>query len=349
MKPYKFLAIAFSLFSLAAFSQRQAATPSPYDLSELTQKLEANKKELGKSFAAMIYKDGKVVYDKKIGEEFDKKTQTPIGPSSQWLTAALVMTYVDEGKLTLDTKVSDYLPIFATYGKSYITIRHCLAHLSGIQSKRSIGGFTSKSKTDKLEDEVNEFVKREIETNAGEALWYSNIGPSIAARVLEVMTKKPFDRLMTERILRPLMMRTTSFNTEKAVNPGGGATSSAMDYLNFTTMILNKGMFNGRKILSEDAIKQMFTPQASQGMIKYIPDAAKGYDIGLGTIIQEKDEKGNATVVSCPSFSGTWIIIDLCRGYAFEVFTKDISSETSKALYADFKASIDKVIGGDCK
>lgn len=349
MKLYRLFTLASIFFSMASLAQKQAAAPSPYDLSELTQKLEANKKELGKSFAAMVYKDGKVVYDKKIGEEFDKKTQTPIAASSQWLTAALVMTYVDEGKLTLETKVSDYLPIFATYGKSYITIRHCLAHLTGIQSKKSIGGFTAKSKTDKLEDEVNEFVKKEIETNAGEAVWYSQYGPSIAARVLEVITKKPFDRLMTERILRPLMMRSTSFNSEKAINAAGGATSTAMDYMNFMTMVLNKGMFNGRQVISEKSIKEMFTAQAPQNIIRYVPDAAKGHDIGLGTIILEKDEKGNATVVSCPSFFGTWAIIDLCRGYAFEVFTKELSNETGKELYADFKASIDKVIGGDCK
>jgi CubicO group peptidase (beta-lactamase class C family) len=349
MKPYKFLTLALSLFCMAAFSQRQAATPSPYDLTELTRKLEASKKELGKSFAVLIYKDGKVVYDKKIGEELDKKTQIPIAASSQWLTAALVMTFVDEGKLTLDTKVSDYLPIFNTYGKSYITIRHCLAHMSGIQSKKSISGFTSKSKTEKLEEEVNEFVKKEIENNAGEALWYSNIGPSIAARVLEVMTKRPFERLLSDRITRRLMMRGTTFNTERAINAAGGASSSAMDYMNFMTMILNKGMFNGQRILSEKAIEDMFTAQMPQSQIKYVPDAAKGYDIGLGTIIQEKDEKGKATVVSCPSFYGTWVMADLCRGYAFEIFSKEDSNESSKTFYAELKAIVDKVIGGDCK
>ncbi len=326
-----------------------AASHAQYDFSELTQKLEANKKELGKSYAVLIYKDGKIIYDKKIGEEFDKKTQAPIAAASQWLTAALVMTFVDEGKLTLDTKVSDYLPIFKTYGKSYITIRHCLAHMTGIQAKKNIAGFTAKSKTDKLEDEVNEFVKREIENNAGAECWYNNVGASIAARVLEVITKKNFDRLMSERIIRPLMMRSTSFNVEKAVNPAGGATSSAVDYMNFLTMMLNKGMFNGRKILSEDAVKQLETPQMTQGMVKYAPKAAEGSDFGLGDIILEKDGSGKVTAVASPGFYGTWPMIDLCRGYACIIFTKDLPNETKKEIYTDFKASIDKVIGSDCK
>jgi CubicO group peptidase (beta-lactamase class C family) len=259
------------------------------------------------------------------------------------------MTYVDEGKLTLDTKVSDYLPIFTKYGKSYITIRHCLAHLSGIKSKEKLNGFYNKSKTDRLEDEVNEFVKKEIENNAGVELWYSNYGPSIAARVLEVLTKKPFDRLMTERILRPLMMRSTNFNAEKAINAAGGATSTILDFANFTTMLQSKGMFNGKRILSENAIEQMLTAQATPSMIKYVPDGIKGYEIGLGTIIQEKDANGKATVVSCPSFYGTWVAVDFCRGYSCLIFTKDLTNETPQSLYASIKTIIDEAIGGGCK
>lgn len=347
MNLYKFLTIAFSFFAIASIAQKQPT--SPYDFSELTQKLETNKKELGKDFAVLIFKDGKIVYDKKIGEELDKKTVTPIAASSQWLTAALVMTFVDEGKLTLDTKVADYLPIFKTYGKSFITIRHCLAHMTGIQAKKNISSITAKSKTEKLEDEVNDYAKREIENNAGVEFWYSNMGPNIAARVLEVMTKKPFDRLMTERILRPLMMRGTSFNAERAMNPSGGAVSSALDYLNVLNIIMNKGMFNGRKILSEAAIAEMMTPQMTQSMVKFTPKATEGYEFGLGVVIQEKDANGKATVISSPSLNGPFPFIDLCRGYSCIIMTKDIGEESRKAIYADFKESIDKAIGGDCK
>ena len=51
---------------------------------------------------------------------------------------------------------------------------------------------------------------------------------------------------MQERITRPLMMRNTSFASFGAVNPSGGAISTASDYMNFLSMILNKGMFNGK-------------------------------------------------------------------------------------------------------
>lgn len=45
------------------------------------------------------------------------------------------MTFVDQGKLSLDDKVSRYIPVLTKYSKGYITIRDCLAHLTGIESE----------------------------------------------------------------------------------------------------------------------------------------------------------------------------------------------------------------------
>ena len=92
--------------------------------TELDALLEKSKKNLGNDAVALIYKDGKIVYKKKMGEYFDEKTQVPIASSSRWLTAALIFQYIDEGKISLETPIADYLPIYATYGKKYITIRH---------------------------------------------------------------------------------------------------------------------------------------------------------------------------------------------------------------------------------
>ncbi|MFX8797496.1 serine hydrolase domain-containing protein, partial [Acinetobacter baumannii] len=65
----------------------------------------------------------------------DKRTVVPIASCSKWLTAALVMVLVDEGKISLDDKVTKYIPEFAKYSKGYITIRHCLSHQTGIEQE----------------------------------------------------------------------------------------------------------------------------------------------------------------------------------------------------------------------
>lgn len=325
--------------------------PAQYNFSALDQKLDAAKKELGGHAITLIYKDGKIIYQKALGD-FNPKTQAPVASCSKWLTAALVMTYVDEGRLSLDDNIGKYIPFFIQYNKGGITIRQCLSHLTGITSEpiRSFKAFFERRKYKSLEEEVNDFAaKKEIESSPGLEFRYSNIGLNIAGRVLEIIGHRSFEQLMQERITRPLMMRNTSFSSFNAVNPSGGALSSAGDYINFLSMILNKGMFNGKRILSEKAIEIMQTVQTTQAMIKYAPKAAEGFNYGLGEWIQETDENGKATVVSSPGLFGTWPMIDNCRSYACIFFTTGLLGEEKRTLYLNLKKSIDAVIPATCK
>lgn len=107
-----------------------------YNFTGVDDLLTARKQLLGGKVVTIVSKDGKTIYQKEIGEEFKSETPQPIGSSSKWLTAALVMTFVDKGELSLDDPVSNYLPIYSSYSKSYITIRHCLAEVTGIESEQ---------------------------------------------------------------------------------------------------------------------------------------------------------------------------------------------------------------------
>lgn len=336
---------------LLFFLQFLQVSHAQYDFSSVDAALANRSKLFGKNVVALIFKDGKVVYKKEIGEDFTSKTQAPIASCSKWLTAAMVMTFVDEGKLRLDDKVSDYLPIFSTYGKKYITIRHCLSHQTGVDAPGGImGGILERRKYETLEDEVNAFAsKHEIETNPGQLFRYSNIGLDIAGRVCEVIARKTFNQLMAERILRPCGMKGTSFESEKAVSPSGGAISTGADYMNFLAMLLNKGMYNGKQVLSEAAIAEMHTNQVPQTVKMVSPEVAKGFQYGLGAWIQTSDDKGIATVVSSPGLFGTWPYIDYCRGYACIFFVKNILGEGKRMMYMRLKESIDSIIGGTCR
>ena len=154
-----------AIMILLLFFQLSKGQPN---FSDLDRKLESAKKELGGNAVALIYKDGKIIYQKYLGE-FNSKTQAPIASCSKWLTAALIMNFVDQGKLSLDDKVSKFLPIFLKYSKGYITIRDCLTHLTGIESEpiRLITLFTGK-KYATLAEEVNDFAsKKKILSNPG--------------------------------------------------------------------------------------------------------------------------------------------------------------------------------------
>ena len=84
------------------------------DFSGVESLLKQYQNTFGKDVTMKVDKDGKNLY-KRETEEFKLKTPSPIGNSSTWLTAAVVMIYVDEGKISLDDPVSKYLPVFETY------------------------------------------------------------------------------------------------------------------------------------------------------------------------------------------------------------------------------------------
>lgn len=313
-----------------------------YDFSAVDSKLLQYQKQLGNNAIVLVFKDNKVVYQKALGD-CTPTTQAPVAACSQWMTAALVMTFVDEGKLSLDDPVSKYLPIFATYMKSYVTIRQCLTHTTGIQGEK----FTLKlGKYQTLAEEVNDFAsKREIEAQPSAEFRYSTVGLNIAGRVLEVISKKPFDRLMQDRILRPLGLKNTSFASEKAVNPSTGAVSTAADYLRFLQLILEKGSYAGKRILSEASIAEMQLPRTTTVMMKTTPKAGEGMLYGYGEWIQEADAQGKTTVATSPGISGTWPLVDNRQQYACIIFVKNAQTEQPKTLYLEIKSAIDNAIG----
>jgi CubicO group peptidase (beta-lactamase class C family) len=335
------LMLGFMLIWLPGYSQS--------DFSGADALFKQQQKSLGNNLVALVWKDGKLVYQKQLEKEigdFNAKTQAPIGSCGQWLTAALVMTFVDEGKLSLDDKVSKYIPVYAKYMKSYITMRNCLTNTTGIQPD-AIGALKvlQKSKFPSLEEEVNSFAsKREIQANPGMEVYYSHVGFNIAGRVLEIVGKKGFDRLMQERILRPLKMRGTTFTDESggAVNPSGGALSTASDYMNFLEMLLNKGVFQGKRVLSEKAVEALETIPFAELPVRYIPKGAEGWHVGLGDWIQGE---GKESVVSSPGLTGTWPFIDKCRNYAAIIFLKTPQSESRKEVFIKFKEIVDSQIG----
>jgi CubicO group peptidase (beta-lactamase class C family) len=336
--------VSLVLISMLFFQSLMAQ----YNFTAVDRKLEEYKKELGKDALIMVYKDGKIIYQKGIGE-FTPKTQVPIGNASQWLTAALVMAYVDAGKLSLDDKVSKFIPLLTKYSKGFITIRDCLAHLTGLESDRSFS-LLGKKKYSSLEEEVNDFVaKKEIESNPGLEFRYSGVGMNIVGRVLEILNHRSFEQLMQEKITRPLMMRNTSFSSFNSVSPSTGAISTPNDYLNFVSMILNKGMFNGKQVLSEKAVSAMLTPATTPAMMKLVPKTDAGFNYGFGNWIMELDENGSATIVGHPGLTGTWPVVDKCRNYAAVVFTKGTLGEEKKEVYLDIKKALDEQLKPSCK
>src|SRR5436190_17240453 len=326
-----------------------------YSWTELENELKDNQKVLGTNAVAMIWgkRDGKtdtLIYKKEMGE-FNSKTQAPIASCSKWLTTALVMIFVDEGKISLDDPVVKYIPLFGNYFKNYITIRQCLSHMTGIADDKNIlKKILERRKIPSLEEEVNGFAARDIRANAGTDFWYGNIGLNIAGRVLEVISKRKFDVLIKQKLFTPLGMRQTTFTELNGglYNPSGGARSTADDYLKFLVMLMNKGKYNGKQILSEESVDEMMKIKKVNVPKRYVPKSAEGFNYALGSwVVEEKD--GNATALASPGLFGTWPMIDFCRGYAYILFVKNYLGDERANAHMEIKQVIDDQIKGECK
>jgi CubicO group peptidase (beta-lactamase class C family) len=335
---------------IAGFLLIFQSTNAQQNFSDLTAILEQKQQLLGKDLVMMVANKDTIIYKKEMGE-FKSKTAAPIASASKWLTAALVMVIVDEGKISLDDKVVTYIPEFGKYFKNYITIRQCLGHMTGIadESGGLLKKLASRRKFETLEEEVNSFAAREIQEKPGAEFRYSNMGLNIAGRILEVVTKKKFDQLAKLKLFGPLGMRQTSFTNidMSAVNPSGGAKSTADDYMKFLTMLLNKGNYKGNQILTEESVEAMMQAQTTSDQIKYAPKSAEGFNYASGSwVIEEKD--GKATALASPGLFGTWPMIDFCRGYSYIVFVKNLLGEERAGAHIEIKEVVDSQFKSKC-
>lgn len=321
------------------------------DFSDLESNLQRKQKELGKDFVVMIWKkDDTLVYKKDFGQ-FNSKTQAPLASSSKLITAVMVMMLVEEGKISLDDKITRWLPEFEKYGKNYITIRHCLTHFTGIKAEASaVAKFFYQKKYSSIEDEVNSFAAKDIQRNPGEEFRYSDLGISIAGRILEIVSKKKFDILARQKLFVPLGMRKTTFSTldGSALNPSLGAMTTGDDFMIFLRMLLNKGIYRDKRILSEESVNELLKVQTLPELMKYSPKAVQGYSYASGAwVMNEKD--GSASALAAPSLFGTWPIIDYCHGYAYLLLVKEPTDEEKANTQTVLKELVDQQFNSNCK
>lgn len=344
-------------------------TKAQYDFKKVDSWLSANASALGGKALLLIYKDGKVIYSNSANEQnlrqritsrmmarkqnvqvnsddYHANTVLPIASCSKWLSAALVMTFVDEGKLKLDDTVGKYLPALSKSGKGKITISQCLSHLTGIKAQSLKENLLEMKKTTSMDEAIANIASLPMEGEPGKVFHYSNVSLQIAGAVIEKISGKHFEALFQERIARPLEMRNTSFGKAEVVLPAGGASSTAEDYLNFLVMILNKGMYKGKRILSENSINQMqvnrITPDVS---VAYTPAEAGNIGYGYGEWVSKNSTLNNLSpYVSSPGLFGSYPLVDKEHGYVAFLMTYNLKNEGRQDKYNTLKQLIDEAV-----
>jgi len=213
-----------------------------------------------------------------------------------------------------------------------ITMEMLLAHTAGLEF---LTPFQSKHAIDSLplEQHATTIVMTPLRTQPGTAYHYSNIGITLAGTVVERIAKMPFEEFLAKRVFEPLGMTETtffpnaellnqlattySFDREKSqlvpsqsrlitypldgkrrfADPGGGLFSTPNDLVKFFQMLQGNGEFNGKRILSESAVKEIHANRtgalnAPRGLGVVTKDGIYGHGGALGTDAQVNTNNG---------------------------------------------------------
>jgi CubicO group peptidase (beta-lactamase class C family) len=164
---------------------------------------------------ALVAEKGKVIYRKAFGTanvEWDipnaVDTRFSLFSLSKQFTAMLALMMVEEGRLKLDGTILEYLPYFRKDTGGCITVHHLLCHTHGIPYV-SYNKLPYRNKLSK-EDFFKEYYSGDLEFEPGKGFKYSD-GFDILAAIVEVVSGKPFEALMQERIFGPLGMNDSGF------------------------------------------------------------------------------------------------------------------------------------------
>lgn len=361
---YLLLHTIISTFLLSTFSFSQTR-----DYTKIDKWLQDNVGDMGGRAVLMIYKDGKIVYSRTMNDmswiqkrtfekiakrqgkeptldDFTTTTKIPIASCSKWLSASLVMTFVDEGKLNLTDTVGKYLPVLSRHGKGTITIAQALSHTTGIEAPDLRESMDKMNSIGRMDEAIEKIASLPMEGEPRTVFHYSNVGLQIAGAVIEKISGKDFETLFAERIASPLQMENTDFGKGKVPLPAGSARSTPEDYMNFLVMILNKGTFNGKRILSEQSIAEMqvnrITPDVRIG---YSPAESGAAGYGFGEWIMETSSISNLSkVVSSPGLFGSFPWVDNEKKYCAFLMTMYIKSKGRGERYNELKKLVSSVM-----
>ena len=222
---------------------------------------------------------------------------------SKLFTAMAVMQLVEQGQVDLDAPVTRYLPEFqpeSTFDED-ITIRHLLAHRSGLVREPPVGHYFDDTEPT-LEATVVSLNGTRVIVEPGSMTKYSNAAVSVAGSVIEIVTGQPFAEYVAGALIEPLGMESTSFLPrpdlrealgpgymwrydsfsltdapvfELGIGPAANLYTTTDDLGQFSRMLLGIARGENPEILSPASLREMWTPQFAG------PDVANGFGLGF--------------------------------------------------------------------
>lgn len=176
------------------------------------------------SASVAIVRDGKIVFTKAYGDQGsgirngpDANARYQIASVSKQFTAAAILLLADEGKLSLDDKVSKWVPDVTD--ADTITIRQLLSHTAGLQDYWPQDySFKAMETPVTPQQIVDRWAKKPLDFAPGTAWQYSNTGYVVAGMIIEKASGQKLLDYLDARIFKPLGMHPV--DQDKAIGKG---------------------------------------------------------------------------------------------------------------------------------
>ena len=233
--------------------------------------------------------------DREAESPMERDTLFNIRSMTKPITGAAAQVLIDEGSLSLEDRVSEYLPGFDTDEAREITVEQLLTHTSGLPLTTLETALDYES----LEAMANAIGEGGPEFEPGSKFWYSDAGADTLGAVVEQASGQPLGTFVSERLLAPLGMDDTYYAGDPADprldrvaslyvgrvgdwtrfwEPGAepfypyawGSQSlygTPADYARFLAMWLDDGRAGEVQVLSPEAVERTLTPLTTMGSL----------------------------------------------------------------------------------
>jgi CubicO group peptidase (beta-lactamase class C family) len=272
--------------------------------------------------AVCVVKDGKVVVMKTYGvkelglpAKIDENTLFMIGSNTKAFTATALAMLQDKKLLSLDDKVTKYIPEFKLDNKAageMATVRDLLCHRLGFQTFQ--GDFTFYN-TSLSRREIIEKMGHVKATYPFRTKWgYTNSAFLTAGEMIPKVTGKPWEVYLKENIFAPLGMTNTialTADMPKSLNrtaahtlvdgrlvaipycqidglaPAGAISSSISDMSKWVMALLDNGKVGSRQVIPQAAIAATREPQDVVSSVRHLNGETNYQLYGLGWFLQD--------------------------------------------------------------
>ncbi len=247
--------------------------PQEWNISVDYNKYSLSSKELDflrsyETVAFLIVKDTSLLFE-TYWDEYSESSMSNSFSMAKSIVSLLVGIAIDEGKIgSVDDPLTKYIPEYINDKNSNIKIRDLLTMSSGIEWNESyINPFSVTTKA-YYGNNLNSIVlNAKAKEQPGVKFDYITANPQLLSMILKKVTGMPLAEYASEKLWKPLgAEHIASWSLDKE---GGDEkayccfNSNARDFARIGQLILNKGKWNGRKIISKEYVEKALTPASN--------------------------------------------------------------------------------------